>query len=169
VLFETLKSDLYSSSAGRWYATLAGRDKSIVQLAAGFLILLILIVFVWMPVLGWSGNEVQRYRNSLALNEWIQSNEQRARQVSGLNPSAQGKNESLLAIISRSAKSSAITLLRFQEEGSGGVSVVLQEQVFNDIVAWLENLENKNRIQIRQISIDSHANPGKVNARIIFI
>jgi len=169
VIFETFVSDLNSSSAGRWYAALDSRDTTIVQLVAGSLILLVLIVFIWMPVSGWSNSEVQRYRKSLALHEWIQSNEQRARQISGLNPAAQGNGESLLALISRSTKSSAITLLRFQEEGSGGVSVVLQEQVFNDIIVWLDKLEKQNRIQIKQLSIDAHPSPGKVNARIIFI
>ncbi len=167
--FEKLIFDLKASSAGLWYLSLDSRNRNIVRLVAASLCLLFLLVFVWMPITGWSETEIQRYQNSIALHEWIQQNEQQARAIDEKNPASEGTRDSLLTLISRSAKASGITLLRFQEEGSGGVSVVLQEQVFNDVIVWLEQLQTRNNIEIRQLSIDVHTEPGKVNARIIFI
>lgn len=167
--FDTLIVDIKASTAGQWYKELDSRNRNIVQLAAAVLSVLFLIVFVWMPISAWSESEIQRYQNSMALNEWILENEPQARQLDDKNPASQGTKDSLLTLISRSAKSSGITLLRFQEEGSGGVSVVLQEQIFNDVIIWLEQLQTRNNIEIRQLSIDVHSTPGKVNARIIFI
>lgn len=169
MVFGTLINELKGSSAGRWYTGLGSQNRNMVRLAAAVLCVLFLVVFVWLPITGWSDSEIQRYQNSLALQEWMQANEPRARQLDEKNPASQGNRESLLTLISRSAKSSGITLLRFQEEGSGGVSVVLQEQVFNDVIIWLEQLQTRDNIQIRQLSIDVHTTPGKVNSRIIFI
>lgn len=164
-----LNRELQASGAGRWYAGLESKEKNIVTLL-GFLGAVLLVLYcVWIPVSNWSESEVNRYQNALALQDWIKTNESKARKLSATSQASGAGKGSLLAIISRSAKSSAITLLRFQEEGAGGVSVVLQDQIFNDVIIWLESLEKKSSIEIRQLSIDAYTAPGKINARIIFI
>ncbi|MBV1905288.1 MAG: type II secretion system protein M [Pseudomonadales bacterium] len=169
MLFDSITKEIKSSTPGRWYAALESRDQRNALLAGIVSLFLLFFVFLWMPLSTWAQAETHRYQNSQALLEWIKLNEPEARKLATSGDLKNTGKDSLLAVISRSARTSAITLLRFQEEGAGGVSVVLQDQVFNDVIRWLEQLEKKERIQVRQLSIDAHTQPGKINARIIFI
>ena len=168
-MFETLTEDLRRSSVNRWYTELETRDQKIVVGLILASILALLVVFVWLPLSNWSTSETQRYQNSQALLDWIKLNETQARRVASSIQSENSTKESLLAAISNSAKGANLQLLRFQEEAGGGVSVVLQDQPFSDVLRWLSSLNQQQNIQIRQLSIDAHTAPGRVNARIIFI
>lgn len=75
----------------------------------------------------------------------------------------------MLTLVANSAARSGVQLLRYQPEGSGGVSVVLQNQPFNTVIQWLSDLEQTDHVGVKQISIDDQTEPGMVNARINLI
>jgi general secretion pathway protein M len=74
-----------------------------------------------------------------------------------------------LTLVANSAARAGLQLLRYQPEGGGGVSVVLQNQSFNALIGWLADLEQRDHVAVKQISIDAQSEPGLVNARINLI
>jgi type II secretory pathway component PulM len=78
-----------------------------------------------------------------------------------------GDGGSLLTLVA-SAGAAGIQLTRYQPEAGGGVSVVLQGQDFNAILNWLAGMERQEQVRVRQLSIDAHGEPGRVNARISY-
>lgn len=162
-MFERLDQAFRASSLGRWYAV---KDDNEQRILVGLTILVVVLVIwagVWKPISDWQTLEAFRYRNNLATLEWLRAQEGSARQSARSSQGAGGRR-SLLPVISRSAETLGVRLARFQPESGGGVSVVVQNQPFDDVVRWLHALETNNQVGVVQATIDAETT-GYVNAR----
>ena len=59
-------------------------------------------------------------------------------------------------------------LKRLEPEGESEVKVWLDEAIFDDLVLWLELLENDHGIQVASLTVEQRQEPGLVDARIVF-
>jgi general secretion pathway protein M len=157
-----------ASAAGRWYGGLEANERSLMAGLAGFLVLVILYLGIWSPLADWSRRADAQYQHQMAVLEWMHQKEKEAR-AAGQRNEGTPETGSLLTVVANSAARSGVQLLRYQPEGSGGVSVVLQNQPFNTVIAWLSDLEQRDHVAVKQISIDDQTEPGMVNARINLI
>ena len=149
------------------YQNYSGRDLSERRIILGLCLLVCAVVIwgmIWQPLANWSNGEQARHQRQQSLLEWLQANEQDARSAAKLEP-GDTKADGLLTVVSRTAAQANLKLTRFQPESSGGVSVVLQKQGFNDIVRWLDNLQSNEGVKVVQASLDADALSGRVNAR----
>lgn len=149
----------------RWYLGREPRERPIIAGLAALVVLLVLWSLVWQPLREWRDREANRYQNAQGLWDFMQANEAAAR---GLSQSASGAaaERSLLPVITRSANVQGLRLNRLQPEADGAVSVVLQAQVFNSLLTWLNALQENNNVTVQRITIDAEGQPGIVNAQI---
>lgn len=156
------------SAAGRWFEGLNQRDSTIVVALGAVLLALLAFAFVWLPIHDWSSAAQARHEKQRQLLEWMKANETAAREVArstgSTGAAAQG---SLLTLVANSAAEAGIQLTRVQPEANG-VSVVLQNQPFSEVLRWLAKLAEQHQVTIRQVSMDRQNAPGIVNARITF-
>lgn len=150
--------------AVRWYTGKGPRER----LTYGVLAVLVALVFVWAglwkPLADWHWTQTNRHGNAISLVEWLRANESRVRAAV-----AQGDNEpsrSILPIITRAAEARGLKVGRLQPESGGVVSVTLQGQPFNDVVAWVAALEDSEGITVIRASIDAQKAAGVVNAQL---
>ena len=140
-------------------------NERMIILAVVLLVSAVLIwTLLWQPVTGWSASAQEKHQREQTLNDWLVANESRARSTAGDADAPRAAAEGLLTIVSRTAEQSGLKLTRFQPE-SNGVSVVLQKQSFNDVLRWLDLLENNEQVLVVQASVDAHTLSGRVNAR----
>ena len=155
-----------NSSVGRWYTQKEPGEQRIV-LALGFLIVVsLLYVGAWKPVSDWRAIEANRQQNAQALYDWLRANESAARQAARTNRNASQAGRSLTPVVTKAAAAHQITVNRLQPEGNGIVSVSVQRQPFNKIIAWVSQLEENNGVSVERASIDGVDTPGYVNAQI---
>lgn len=163
--FEQLKS-IKRGAVGRWFY---GRQASEQKMLAGFGLLItvsVLWVALWNPLSAWRDLSFHRHQNAQQLHTWLLANEAAAQQSSAATPS---RARSLTPIITRAATSVEMVVSRLQPEPNGVVSVVLQQQQFNKIVAWLAQMEENNGVSVERASVDSPNSseaPGYVNAQL---
>jgi general secretion pathway protein M len=169
MMWGRLQGAFEASPAGRWFASLEPRDRSIVAALAGGVALAVIYLGIWSPVAEWSARVDARYQRQLAVLDWMRSQEQAARLAGQRGDNAANSSGSLLTLVANSAANAGVQLVRYQPEGSGGISVVLQAQPFNALVQWLAELEQRDQVHVKQISIDAQAQSGLVNARINLI
>ncbi len=166
-MFEQLVSQFHNSTIGRWYG---GREPVERRVIAGLALATVFVVLwlgIWQPVTDWRDVEANRYQNAQRLIDWLQANEARARAAARQgSPAATGR--SLIPIITRTADAQGLQLNRLQPETNGVVSVVLQAQPFNDVVAWVARLDENNGVTVLRASVDSQGMPGYVNAQVRF-
>jgi len=154
------------SAAARWLDGLEPRDRAIVIALAMALVATLLYLVVWQPIHAWSNAQAERYERQVALLDWMRANEAAARAAGREDTSASGAGGSLLTLVANTAASTGIQLTRYQPDAGGGVSVVLQGQDFNAMLQWLAAMQAQRQVRVRQMSVDAHGDPGKVNARI---
>ena len=160
-----LTQSFKNSGAGRWY-TQKERGEQRIVLALGCLIIASLFyVGAWKPVSDWRAMETNRQQNAQALYDWLRANENAARQAAVSNRGG-NQGRSLTPLVTKAAAAHEITVNRLQPEGNGIVSVSVQRQPFNKIIAWVAQLEENNGVSVERASIDGVDTPGYVNAQI---
>ncbi|MEQ8693322.1 MAG: type II secretion system protein M [Pseudomonadales bacterium] len=155
-------ASLRRSAAGRWFY---GREKNEQYIIAGLAALItvsLLWVLAWQPISDWRDLSANRHQNAQQLYDWMRANESAARK-SATQPAS---SRSLTPIVTRAASAHDIAVSRLQPESNGVISVVLQQQPFNKIVAWIAQMEENNGVNVERASMDSVENPGYVNAQI---
>lgn len=168
-MFETLHQQWQASSLARTYAALTERDRLAVLGLAAFLGLVVLYLGIWTPAHDWNVAADERYQRQFGVLQWMRANEENARAAARSSAAAQGGgNSSMLTRVSSSANRAGVKLTRFQPEGGGGVAIVIQNQPFNAVLRWLDELARE-RIQVRQLSLDRQGQSGLVNGRIKLI
>ncbi|HKI74691.1 MAG TPA: type II secretion system protein M [Pseudomonadales bacterium] len=147
------------------YRSLEQRDRVALVGLGAFLAGLLLFYGVWTPANNFAESRRAERDRELALVKYMKASEAEARaSKSSATPTVSG--QALLTQISRTAQQFSINPNRLQPEGSDGVSVWFDDVVFNDLIRWLE-LQTRQGVNIRQISIDRQPDSGKVNARIV--
>ncbi len=162
---EIIAREFRKSAVGRWYY---GRERSEQQIIAGLAVLVsvtILWVGAWKPVSDWRAIEINRQQNAQQLLDWMRANEQAARAATSSRQTQSG-NRSLIPVITRAANVHELKLNRLQPESNGVISVILQQQSFNQIISWIAQLEENNGVSVQRASFDSEDSPGYVNAQI---
>jgi general secretion pathway protein M len=164
-MWSRIDSAFRASAAGRWYATLQANERTLVSALAAFLAAVVVYLAIWSPLADWSHGADARYQRQMAVLDWMHLKEKEAR-AAGQRSEGTPESGSVWTLVANSAAKSGVKLLSYQPEGSGGVSVVLQNQPFNTVVSWLADLEQRDHVTVKQISIDGQTAPGVVNARI---
>lgn len=149
------------------YKNFAAREQSERAIILGLSVLILVSMIwllIWQPVNNYAQASQERHLRLDTLHQWMQTNEQQARRVGGRSQAAAG-NEGVLRVATRTLKQTGLELTRIQPENSGGVSVVLQKQPFNDVMRWLDLIQEQENLRIIQASMDADAVSGRVNAR----
>lgn len=143
-----------------WYSSQNARDQKIIKGITAFVIVFLIIVLFVQPFLA----KQERYQNkldkSITTYETLASNAHKF-QGQGSN---QASSAPILAIVTKQAKRSRINLKRFEPDGNG-LRIWLEGAVFDDAMRWLEDLNQKHNIQIKQINVERGDKPGLVDLR----
>jgi len=160
----SINSRFRNTALGRWFY---GREQNEQRIIAGIVALVVTAVLwagVWKPVADWRYVETNRQQNAQQLLDWLRVNEQAAKQAAG--SSNNRGSRALIPVITKAADAHNIKVNRLQPESNGVISVVLQQQSFNQIVQWIAQLDENNGVSVDRASFDSQDAPGYVNAQI---
>ena len=78
------------------------------------------------------------------------------------------RNESLFAVVDRSARGSALAgaLQRVQPEGDSNVRVWFNDAAFDELVRWLAALQREHGVAVGGLTVERAEGAGLVNARV---
>jgi general secretion pathway protein M len=71
-----------------------------------------------------------------------------------------------MALVTRTAGESGLTLQRFEPSGDDAIRVWLEQVPFGQVASWLEMLNTDNGVEIEQASMDRQDEPGLVSVRL---
>ena len=150
-----------------FYAELESRDRYALLGLSVFFGLLFIVVGIWQPAADYAARAEASRNSQRELIAWMNSTAAQARATAGTQATGRRSGQSLLTSVSRTAKAFSIKPNKLQPEGNDEVSVWFEAVAFNMLVSWLEDLQTKQGILVRQISVDKNELPGTVNARIV--
>ncbi len=147
-------------SFNHWYGSQNQRDQKIIKAVCAFiLICLFLVVFV-QPFLAKQEGYKTKLDKSLTLYETLARNAHKFQ----TQTVAAASNGPILTLVTQQAKRANINLKRFEPDGDG-LRIWLEDAVFDDAIRWLEELNQKHGIQIKQINVDRSDKSGRVDLR----
>lgn len=155
--------------ANGWYHSLSGRDQLALQALVTALVIFCLYALVWRPSVEYRERSEAAAGQAYSDLQWMVNNERQARQLarnSGQSSGSLPAGQSLLSLVSSSARGQGLTLQRFEPRGEDKVNVWLDKVEFNQLMKWLDGLSKQNGVRVEQISVDRAQEPGRVQARL---
>ena len=155
------------------YDQLPRRDQQALTVLAVAVILALLYFAAWRPVTGFADRAAAARENAAELVSWMQANQTAIRGLAGAssNQHAAGVDKpsdgrALMALVTRSARESGLTLQRFEPSGDDAIRVWLDGVSFSGVAAWLEQLNSQHGVVIDQAAMDRGSGPGLVSVRL---
>ncbi len=78
--------------------------------------------------------------------------------------STAGRN--LTALVNQSTSRHNLQVSRLQPNSRGDIQVRLENALFDDLLAWLDDVENREGLLVTEVAITPAGNPGRVNVSI---
>lgn len=172
-MLERLKEQPAISKLITQYDQLSRRDQQALLVLAVAVILALLYFAVWRPVTEFEQQAESARENAAERLSWMQANQAAIRslagasanqQATGLDKPADGR--ALMALVTRSARESGLTLQRFEPSGDDAIRVWLDGVPYSGVAAWLEKLNTENGVVIDQAAMDRGNSPGLVSVRL---
>lgn len=155
------------------YDQLPRRDQQALMVLGIAVFLGLLYFAVWRPAAAYHDNAVNSRENAEELLAWMEANRSSLQRLSGgsSGPSSASVDKpadgrALMALVTRTAGESGLSLQRFEPSGDDAIRVWLEKVPFGQVASWLEILNTNNGVEIEQASMDRQNEPGLVSVRL---
>jgi general secretion pathway protein M len=156
----------------QWYASLQMRERVMVISTAIILVISLFYVAVWEPLHQGLDAAQQEYESNLKNLQWMQqaAAEVRTLKASGSKVRAAASGQPVPLVVEQVASNSAIkaNLSKLESSSNDGARVVLDGASFDQMLIWLNTLEQNHGIPVSSANIERGEKPGTVNARLSF-
>ncbi|TDG15039.1 type II secretion system protein M [Seongchinamella unica] len=149
----------------QWFARLTQREQ-LSLLAMGFAIALYLVFVLLLAPLADARDRLAQQNKGVA--ETLQRVDVLVSQILHLRASGSdsGTRRNLTSLINRSTSSFGLQVNRLQPNSRGEVQVRLENAPFDELIAWLHQLEYREGLLVREASITQSGTLGRVNVTV---
>lgn len=146
------------------YEVAAPREQLAVKILGGFLALLLVFLLVIAPLHRYHNDARADYRQQTETLAWMQANRAQIGTVSAGKVRPAG--ESLLSLANQGARAAGLSFKRSEPTGDDGLNVWLEKVSFNQVVAWLGQMERDYGVVASELSASRRDEPGLVDVRL---
>ena len=151
-----------------WFENLQPRERLIVSVSGGVLLLLLIYLLAWEPVVNGIKTESSRLniqKNSL---KWMRDAAQEVRELKASGNISAVSGGPLSTTIERSLVSAGIrnSVEKMESSGKDQYKVLFNKVRFDRLAQWLDSLQNRYSIMTKSASINNSEESGMVAARI---
>lgn len=148
-----------------WFLQLNQREQLSLLLLGLAVALYLLYMLVWSPLDGARDRLAQQNEGvatSLQRVDAMASEITRLRE-SGARP---GARRNLTSLINQSTSALALPVSRLQPNSRGEIQVRLENAAFDDLLTWLYQMEYREGLLVREVSVTQAGSVGRVNATV---
>ena len=148
-----------------WYTGLNRREQLSLLVLVAVVGLYLVYMVLWSPLMN-SRDEMVLRNQSMASS--LARVDAMVSEVLLLRRSGVGSTEkrNLTALINQSTNRMNLQLSRLQPNSRGELQVRLENAAFDDILAWLYDMEYSQGLMVREVSLTRSGSAGRVNASI---
>ena len=145
----------------KWYANLKQREQLSLLLLAGAVGIYLVYVVVWSPL---SNSRDEMFRQNQSVASSLVRVDSMVSEVLLLRETGAGKanKRNLSALINQSTN----RMSRLQPNSRGEIQVRLENVTFDDFLAWLYEMEYKQGLFLREVSVTRSGSTGRVNSSV---
>lgn len=154
-----------------WYLSLEQREQRILAVGAVFVMAMVLYLLLLAPYFN-SRNRLQadilQRQTEVA---WMGPATAQLQALRGQQPSGIPANQSLLAVVSRSASDAGFSqvIKQAQTGNDGSVRVQMQGVGFDNLIRWVGSLRRQYGISVRDLNAQKTAAPGNVDITLTLV
>ncbi|MEE8059259.1 MAG: type II secretion system protein M [Pseudomonadales bacterium] len=154
-------------SMQQWFNNLKRQEQLMLLIGGTIIIAYLLLTALWRPM---AASVDTLARQNQAARETLQNVQSLAVEYKTLQRSGAGNSrnskQNLTRLIDSTVKKNQLIMNRFQPSSSGDVQVRLENAVFNNVLAWINELESDNGVIVKDLSISPGNASGVVNVSI---
>lgn len=153
-----------------WYSGLPGRDRNLLITALVLLSITLFYLIVWEPVHQGRDQQQQQLKSQQEVYAWMQSAAQEAAALKGSGIRKVTSNQPITLILETSATASGLKqqISKIESSGKTGAQVKIDSASFDQLLVWLNTLEQQHGVTIATASIERNDQPGTISARLSF-
>jgi general secretion pathway protein M len=156
----------------QWYTSLQPRERLMVIATSIVVAVTIFYIAIWEPLHKGLDDAQQQFQSNLKNLQWMQqaATEVRSLKASGGRIRNIDTNQPVTLLVEQSAAISAIkpNLSKLESSGQDGARVALDGASFDQMLIWLNNLEQNHGVPVSSANIERADKPGTINARLSF-
>ncbi len=148
-----------------WFAGLNQREQ-LSLLALGIaLVLYLLYMLAWAPL---AERRQELALQNVSVAESLQRVDAMVSEIIRLREGgvASTARRNLTSLVNQSTGRHGLQVSRLQPNSRGDIQVRLENAVFDDLLAWLDDVENREGLLVTEIAITRSGSSGRVNATI---
>lgn len=148
-----------------WFAGLTQREQ-LSLVVMGLALALYLLYMLLVAPLGQARDRLAVQNEAVA--ESLQRVDVMVSQILALRDSGAGgkQRRNLTSLINRSTAAANLQVSRLQPNSRGEIQVRMEGAAFDDLMAWLYQVEHRDKLLVREVSITQAGAAGRVNATI---
>jgi general secretion pathway protein M len=146
------------------YEVATPREQLTLKILGGAVAVLLVFVFIVIPLHSYHSGARADYLQQTETLAWMQAN----RPLVGTATAGKGRpeGESLLSLANQSARDAGLSFKRSEPAGERGLNLWLEKASFNQVVAWLGQLERDYGVVASELSASRRDEPGLVDVRV---
>lgn len=149
----------------RWFAQLTQREQLSLLILCVALFIYLLYMLLWSP-LDERRDRLEQQNRGVA--ESLQRVDAMVSEVMLLREgdARPGKRRNLTSLINQTTARRELQVSRLQPNSRGEIQVRLESAAFDDMLAWLHELEYREGLLVREVSVTQSGTAGRVNATV---
>ncbi len=148
-----------------WFAGLNPREQMSLLVLGFALGLYLVYMLVWSPL---AERRAQLELQNQGVAQSLQRVDAMVSEILSLREggaaSTAGRN--LTALVNQSTSRHNLQVSRLQPNTRGDIQVRLENALFDDLLAWLDDVENREGLLVTEVAISPAGSPGRVNVSV---
>jgi len=143
------------------------RERRMVYAAVIAIAIFIPYQFIWAPIV----DTAQERKESVEKKErdliWMKSKAPEIQRLSRATSSAKPSGKSLYGVVEKTARAKFGEAIRVQQEGKKGIRIQLKDVSFDTLMIWMDDLQYRHQIVVKDFKIDKEKTVGRIRASIL--
>lgn len=149
-----------------WFSGLNQREQMSLLVLGFALALYVLYMLIWLPLHDMRDNLEQQNRGVAGSLERVDAMVSEIMQLRDSGASAGGTRRNLTALINRSTNRLQLQVSRLQPNSRGEIQVRFEGAAFDDVLTWLYEMEYREGLLVREVSVTPSGAVGRVNITV---
>lgn len=153
-----------------WYSSLTLRDRNLFVVTITLLTITLFYLLIWEPAHQGRDQQQQKLKSQQDTYAWMQSAADEVKSFKGAGTRKAPSNQPITLVLENSAKISGLKqhINKIESSGKNGARVKIDSASFDQLLVWLNTLEQQHGVTITTASIDRNDTAGTVSARLSF-
>jgi general secretion pathway protein M len=143
------------------------RERRMVYAAAVALLVFLPYQLAWVPFTNTITDLKQKVQQQEQDLVWMQNSATELKQLASNVKSTTAGSNSLYGVIENTARQKFGNDIRVEQESKNGIRVRIKETGFDDMLLWLDDLQYRHKVYVKEFKVDRETGVGRVSVNIL--